>query len=417
MTQAALPGTFAYRAQTRDGVALSGTIEARDVEEASLRLKSLQLHIIEIEPSCRPLPKPRAIGGDDFLMLNQQLAQLTAAGLPVDRGLRLIAQDIGSGRLAATVRQIAEELEKGKPLEQAFAAHQSQFPGMYWRLIEAGVRSNNLPGILFGLSRHLELVGRLKSAMWRSFSYPLMVLAGLCVVIMFLGWYVLPQVQESFAELQRMAAGFQVAGGAVGLPWATRLLMFVSRWLPLLLVVFLAVVVLWPLLALALRRSGGDRVLVDRLALPLPVVGPVLKANLLAGWCNALRLGVEAGLDLPAAIGLAGDASRSPALAEDGRRLTGALEAGATLEAIGPGGVMPATVPAAIALGMTSGDLPTTLAGLSEMYQRQAENRLALLPGILTPLLLLLIAGFVGLVLAGVLQPLAALMRFTTLFG
>lgn len=417
MAEVAAAGTFAYRAQTRDGVALSGTIDAPDVEEASLRLKSLQLHIIEIEPSRRSAARSRAISGDDFLMLNQQLAQLTAAGLPVDRGLRLIAQDIRNGRLAATVRQIADELEKGKPLDQAFAAHQSQFPGMYSRLIEAGVRSNNLPGILFGLSRHLELVRRLKAAMWRSFSYPLMVLAGLCVVIVFLGWYVLPQVQESVAEIRRMVANYPIADFTVGLPWATRLLMFVSRWLPLGLVVFLAVAVLWPLLALALRRSGGDRVLVDRLALRLPVVGPVLKANLLAAWCNALRLGVEAGLDLPAAIGLAGDASRSPALAEDGRRLAGALQAGATLEAIGVGRVMLATVPAAIALAMASGDLPTTLAGLSEMYQRQAENRLAVLPGILTPLVLLLIAGFVALVLAGVLQPLAAMMRFTTLCG
>jgi hypothetical protein len=34
----------------------------------------------------------------------------------------------------------------------------------------------------------------------------------------------------------------------------------------------------------------------------MPLVGPVLKRNLIARWCDAVRLGVEAGLDLPRAI-------------------------------------------------------------------------------------------------------------------
>ena len=61
---------------------------------------------------------------------------------------------------------------------------------------------------------------------------------------------------------------------------------------------------------------------VERLVLPLPLVGPVLRANLAARWCDAVRLGTQAGLDLPTAIGLAQDATRSGRLAKDGKAMT-----------------------------------------------------------------------------------------------
>ena len=125
--------------------------------------------------------------------------------------------------------------------------------------------------------------------------------------------------------------------------------------------------------------------------LPLPLIGPVLRRNLIARWCDAVRLGVEAGLDLPRAIELAGEAVASPRLKRDGDELIGALSSGKTPDAvIGSTRLLPATVPAAMTLAAQNSDLPRTLATLSEMYQQQAETRLNLIPGLLTPLLILL---------------------------
>ncbi len=77
--------------------------------------------------------------------------------MPVEQGLRLIAQDMRSGRLSATVRTIVAELESGRTLSEAFDRHRAQFPPLYARLVEAGIKSNNLSGILFNLGEHLEL--------------------------------------------------------------------------------------------------------------------------------------------------------------------------------------------------------------------------------------------------------------------
>ena len=101
--QPVAPISFAYQAQTEHGQPLSGTIDAEDAAQASRLLESLRLRVIHVEPVARP-PRSKPLRGEDFLAFNQQLTHLTRAGLPVEQGLRLIAQDQRSGKLAATVR-------------------------------------------------------------------------------------------------------------------------------------------------------------------------------------------------------------------------------------------------------------------------------------------------------------------------
>ena len=104
--------SFAYQAQTIDGRALTGTIDAESADSARLQLESLQLRVLELRPEPA---RTGAVRGEDFIAFNQQLAYLTAAGMPVEKGLRLIAQDLRGG-VAGTIRRVAEEMEQGRPL-------------------------------------------------------------------------------------------------------------------------------------------------------------------------------------------------------------------------------------------------------------------------------------------------------------
>src|SRR5205823_1068235 len=83
---------FAYRAQSLDGQPLSGTIDAASADQARERLESLRLRVLELGPATPAAAAPgvRALRGDDFITFNQQLAHLTAAGLPMEQGLRRI---------------------------------------------------------------------------------------------------------------------------------------------------------------------------------------------------------------------------------------------------------------------------------------------------------------------------------------
>lgn len=391
-------GTYAYNAQTAEGYRLAGTIESSNADEASRRLESMRLRIVEVQPAEAPRKRAGALRGDDFTAFNQQLAQLTASGMPVEQGLRLIAADLRSGRLARTVRELVGELERGTPLDQAFGKFEGRFPPLYGRLIGAGIKSGNLPGVLLNLGRHLDLVARLKNLLWQTFAYPMFVVLGMIVLVTFLGFAVLPQFEKIYADFH------------IQLPLITRALLAFGRIAPAILVILLIVIVGGPIVWRLLQWSGRSSAIVERLILPLPLIGPILRNNLLARWCDAARIGVEAGLDLPAALGLAGDAMRSGRLSADGAALVAALAAGQPLTAARTR-LLPASVPAALEFASGYHDLGTTLRSLAELYQRQAELRLTALPQVLTPILVLILALFIGFVVFGLLAPLVLLLN------
>jgi type IV pilus assembly protein PilC len=391
---------FAYDAQTETGQRLSGVIEATDAKSALLHLQLLRLRVTEVEPA-KKAPRAKSIRGDAFYAFNQQLAQLTKSGLPVEQGLRLIATDMKRGRLAATIRLVADELDSGVPLGEAFEKHRRQFPALYGRLVDAGVRSGNLPSVLLNLGRHIELHEKLRASLWRTASYPLMVFVGLMFVIAFVGVAVLPQFRTIFS-------GFRLP-----LPAVTEALLWCADIMPGVLIVCAIAAAVGSLAWVILRGTDRYRAAMERVSLGLPLVGPVLRLNLIARWLNAVRIAVDAGMDLPSAISMAGDATGSPRLGKDGNALNKALEAGQPLTTSATV-LLPATVLTAITFASENNDLPPTLTSLSDLYQDLAAVRLDRVPAVLTPALMLFIATLVGFVIAGILMPLIGLVRALT---
>lgn len=388
---------FSYEAQSNDGQRLAGTLDAASLDAAMGRLQALQLRVVRLEPATARTTRGRALTSGDFVAFNQQLAQLTRAGLPVERGLRLIAADLKRGRLAHAVGQVADELEGGASLAEAFTHHRGQFPRLYGRLIDAGVRSGDLPSVLLGLGRHLEMLQRLRAALWRAVAYPLVVLVALALVLAFLGMAVIPRFEELFFEFR------------LALPWPTQALLAISGIGPIAIGVLVVLTLLTPILWAWVRFTSWGGALGEWIVLPMPLIGPVLRRSLAARWCDAAMIAISAGLDLPAAIELAGDATGSRAMQRDGAALVELLGQGVPLSLSLPR-LLPASIPASIEFAAKHNDLPTVLQTLAEMYQRQAELRVDAIPAILTPLLLLFIAVSVGFVLVGLLLPLVQLI-------
>jgi type IV pilus assembly protein PilC len=399
-----IPSTFAYRAQGFDGQPLSGTIDADSADSARQRLESLRLRVLELAPAAKPPGGAARLGGEAFVTFNQQLAHLTAAGLPLEQGLRLIAQDLRRGKVAATVRQIAAELERGESLGEAFQKHASHFPPAYGRLVEAGVRSNNLSGMLLSLGQHLQTVAQLRAALWRALAYPVAVFIALCFVVAFIGHFVLPRFEQIFRDF------------GTKLPAITEFLLAGSRGAGTVAIVLAALLVAALLAWQGLRLAGRDAPVRDLIGLRLPLVGATLRRSLVSRWCDAVRLGIESGMDLPRAMRTGADAVGSPRLTRDVERLAARVESGEPLNG-GGGGLVPATVLSAVELASRQGGpgaLAEVLATLSRMYRQQARAKTAVIPAVLTPLLLALLTVIIGFVITGVFAPFITLIQGIT---
>jgi type IV pilus assembly protein PilC len=408
--------TFAYHAITSDGQRISGSIDARDQAEALRRLQSLQMTQIQLEAAAAP-PHPKPLRGEDFLAFNQQLAQLTGAGLPVEQGLRMIATEMHGSSMRRTLDLVTAELESGKTLPEAVTAYRDKFPPLYAQLIDAGIRAGNLSGILLNLGRHLTLVRKLQAALWQALSYPAIVMCAFVGVFYFILVELVPKWEPMLFGLSnvrfwvRMGGTYQPQDFTI--PWFTTALFNIST-----------VVAAWPfalvlaavaLLAIGvwafLRKTNRNEAFSERLLLPMPLIGAVLRRNLISRWCHAVALAVEAGLDLPAAITLADDATGSPRLAADGAAMIAAVNSGHPLSAAGTPKILPPTVIAAMEMSADRGDLPITLRAMAQMYQEQAELRLETIQAILTPILLVVMGLAIGALMVAMFAPLLSVLN------
>jgi type IV pilus assembly protein PilC len=392
---------FAYEAQTLNGERFQGTLEAASAAEAQARLGALQLRVLALGAAEPVKPRKGGLGADEFLIFNQQLAHLTEAGLPIEKGLRLIALDLKAGRLARAAQEVAGELEHGVPLQEAFARHATQFPPLYGKLVEAGATTGNLPGMLFNLGRHLELVSRLRRCLWRSLTYPAFVLAAVSLVFLFISLVVLPQFGQIFGDFRTT------------LPLLTMWIIALGHVYPWIFGIGWGLVILVAAGDAAARLLGTRGIPWIALLGYVPILGGILKANLLARWLDALRLGVESGLDLPRAMILAAEATGETALIRDAAAVADQVVRGLPLTGFATRRI-PATVTAAVEMVSTTGsglEFPQVIYSLSHMYEEQAEHRLRILPSILLPIYLIVIAGGVGLTITALFLPLVKLIQ------
>jgi type II secretory pathway component PulF len=229
------------------------------------------------------------------------------------------------------------------------------------------------------------------------------VFVALCLVVAFIGVHVMPKFEAIFRDF------------GMRLPLITQMLIDAGRPLGLAALLAAAGVVILAIMWRLTRGTAARQAVQDDVVSRLPLVGPVIRRSLVARWCDATRLGVMGGMDLPGAMRLAADAVGSRRLRRDTEAIVERMEGGGPIDA-GPGatprtGLLPGTVTAAIELASHNGNLPETLAALSEMYRHQAHARVGIIPAVLTPLLMAILLCVVGILVLAMFAPFIAMIQ------
>lgn len=397
---------FSYSGTLPTGQAIHGTLTAGNQAAAVSILENLGVKMIRMTDAA-PAPRPptlRPLGADDFKSFNQQLILLVKSGMAVEYGLRLLATDMRRGRLARTIATISRELESGLSLPQAIERHRAEFPADYARLLEAGLRSNNLSAVLINLEAHLEITHKFADALRRALYYPMFVALALLAVVSFLSFYVLPLYRpaiESFVGQAPYGSPHRYA-----LPRLTRVALDLGGMMPEILAVIGVLVAAWLIFWITCRHRRIMLHLRDAVACHCPLVGPPLRFGLVARWCDALNLAINSGMNFPEALDLACTITGSPRVQADGIALAAVLNQGAPLTQAPAGRIIPKTAVLMIQAGMDKNNLFDTLAAMGESFRRQAETRLAATVPVLSFAALVLVAAFILALILAVALPL-----------
>jgi type II secretory pathway component PulF len=385
---------FRYDALTAAGRLMTGTVEAGSPQEATETLRQMNLNVNLVEKAAPERPRT-AVGRNEFLLFNQQLASIARAGVPLERGLRELAQDMGSQSMRQLVEDIAGDLEKGVPIEEAFQKRQRYFPPLYGRILKAGVETGRLSEMLASLNRHLELAGHTRRIVVEAVSYPLVILTLGAIVITGVFAFVIPQFKAVVQEM---------VGGRLN-PVTTAMFTLSENLVPIWTV--LGVVIAASVVGLlSLSSTPAGRRTRERLFLRLPVIGRLYHATILSRMSEAMAVLIGAGCDVPEALRLGAVSSGSSRLVQDSEAVSQQIERGTgILEAGHRAALLPRLFLYSIQLGAQRNELQENLRSLGQMYADQARLGQSRLQTILLPTMIVGIGVLIAMAILAIFLP------------
>src|SRR5438046_1284603 len=139
---------------------------------------------------------------DDLIALNEEIAGMARAGLPLDQGLAALAHEMSTGQLQKVTSALAKDLQAGHTLPEALERRKGQVPPFYAGLVAAGVRTGRISEVLATLTVYARSLVNVRNTIIDALFYPCVVLLFAFVLFGGLCFFVFPQFDELFHSFQ-----------------------------------------------------------------------------------------------------------------------------------------------------------------------------------------------------------------------
>src|ERR1700739_1395141 len=199
-------GEFVCRVADANGHAFSHVEAASSQDEARQKLADRGLYVYSVDPrntlvsGLFGVRKERKIGGNDFLVLNQQFNTLIKAGLPILRALDLLATRASAPKLRPVLTQIRDRVREGKSLSEA-VDEAGVFSKVYSTAILAGEKSGNLSGVLEYYIAYQRVSTGVRKKIMAALVYPTLLVVVASIIVTYLVTFVVPKFGELYRDL------------------------------------------------------------------------------------------------------------------------------------------------------------------------------------------------------------------------
>lgn len=407
---------FQYRALQPDGAITEGTLNAGGRPEALRQIETLGLRPLKLSEGrsktgkitvpgtgqgTSPLPEPISgrVSSKELETFTRLLSSLLAAGVPLSRALVILAKEASSPAAAAKWREVHDLVVDGVSLADAMAKSPDTFPKVYTAMVQAGEAGGFLDVVLAQIADFQSREKDLKSRVATAMIYPAVLFVLALVVLTVLLVFFIPKFQTVFASVKG------------SLPLITEIIIATSRILREYgLVVAAALAGGFFLLRTWFSSEKGRRVW-EGLVLESPIVGGLLSQFAMARFCRMLGTLMGAGVPLIQGLNVARKSignqilvdavAKSIEQVQQGGRLGQSL---AECRTLFPGSVMEM-----ISVAEESGHLDRELVRIANVTEGELDRQLKTAVALAEPLMLFLIAGFIGIIFIGMLLPVFSL--------
>jgi type IV pilus assembly protein PilC len=343
------------------------------------------------------LRRGRKLKQSTFLVFNQQFLTLIKAGLPILNSLDLLIKRQRDRNLQQILENVRERVKGGELLSDAFATHR-MVPKIYTTTLMAGEKSGNIDEVLTRYISFQRMTMTFRKKLAVSLIYPALLVSVVTIMVMFLFTYVVPKFAELFESLDAKLPAITLFMLALG--------QNAQKYFPFLIGgLALAGFVFWQWKK---TDRGADQI--DRVILSLPLLGDIRLKHQVATFSRMLSTLLQGGLPLVPSMETAGSSMssrrilkgvmRASTRVREGQGLAGSLE---------EQNIFPDLAVEMIEVGESTGALPAMLNSVAEFYEEDVQTALNASMALIEPLILMVMAVFVGGVLISLYLPIFTL--------
>lgn len=401
--------TYFYTAKSQDGKEKAGRTEVVSEHELAQQLRQEGFFLTSVVPES--VRKEAGIGKRlsrffssvsivEKMVLARHLSAMIKAGLPLDRGLRVLAAQSKSPRFRQVLVEVEQKIRGGRPFSDSLAEYPDVFPELFISMVRVGEATGKLDEVLENLSVQMGKDHELRSRVRGAMIYPavivsLMVAIGILMMIM-----VVPKLSSAFQEMN------------LSLPVTTKIVIGISQFLSNNLILGLGLVVsIIILIRIASKTESGKRFL-DILFLNLPVISDLSRKVNSAIFARNLSLTIDAGVPINQALKIVANTMSNSLFSQSLLVIADGMQKGEQMSDLlrNFSNIYPVMVVQMVEVGETTGSLSDTLRNLAKFYEEEVSNITKNLSSIIEPALMIIVGIAVGFFAISIIQPIYSLV-------
>ena len=392
---------FKYIALDRNGKEVKGTIEANDKMSANEQLKGKGLSPTKVEEEglfdkdlSFNFGGKKKVKSRDLSVFCRQFVSITRAGVNITDALDMLAGQTENKTLKAAIEDTKLSVQKGETLARAMARQTGVFPDIMINMVEAGEATGNLETAFERVGEQMEKSTKIASMVKSAMIYPISLLIIIIGVVVAMMVMVIPTFSSMYADM------------GAELPALTKMLVACSDFMVNQYLVVIIVVVAVVVGVKVFKSTKTGTYFFDRIFMKAPIFGTLVVKNASANFARTLATLNASGISMIEALEITARTMKNVYFRDDVLNAREKVAEGRPLsEPLKLGGVFPNMIVQMIGIGEETGSMEEMLDTAAGYYEEEVEVATSNIAQIVQPLIIVVLAGIVGVIIMAILIP------------
>ena len=389
---------FDYVAITPDNREEKGKIEAENRDDAYKQLYARGLYVSTLKSNKRDIEIEYRFKIAELSDFCRQIGNMLNAGIPLIKVLNIMQNRDVSQKIKNVYLKLYKNIQKGESFSAALQESEKSFDKILINMVKAGEASGGLGVTMIKLADYYDRKDRLNKKVKSAMMYPMVLVALVIVVVIAMFTLILPNFLATFEGME--------------LPLITKILMAISSAMlnhaPLLIGITLIAI---PLLVMFFSLTPV-KIQVDNIILHLPKIGKLQSTIYTARFARTLSSLYTSGLGMVKSLQISIETVGSHYISSQFDEVIRRVRSGESLSvALRTVDGFDSKLIDCILIGEESGALDAMLVSMADTFDYDAEVATQSMVTVIEPVMIIIIAGMVGIIALGVMLPLMGIYQ------